>query len=135
MSSIWQEFYCNDCHGFIRIKLNVSINTAVKICCPNPKCDRHTDGHPRTIKGGMIVSDRADGPAEEICPPLSAYSKKSISATDYSRVGVELKPEALPKEESPPQETVFPARDPAADALIRESWFERYGYYPARRDE
>lgn len=132
---IWQEFYCNDCDGYIRIKLNVEINRSVTICCPNPKCARHKDGHPRQIKNGEIVGDAYEKNAEEIMPPISAYSKESIVVPKHARAATKLTPEQLPKEEGPPKELVSSGRSPEADAIIRESWFERFGYYPARREE
>jgi len=152
-SKVWQEFYCNDCDGYIRLKLNVEICRPVRICCPNPSCARHKDGHPRVIQGGMIISDHGGGgkESEEIMPPLSAYSKESINAPKnikHTRVGVKLDPNQLPQDQpTTPTEIVvavkepiseitkMPPRDPASDAIIRQSWFDRFGYYPARREE
>lgn len=85
---VCQEFYCNDCDGFIRVKLNTELNYSVVVVCPS--CGRK---HPRTIENGYIY-DRGsrNGTAEEICPPKSAYSKTSISANmrKHERHGIEL---------------------------------------------
>lgn len=111
MARVWQEFYCNDCDGYIDVKINISINQDVLVKCPN--CGRE---HPRTIKNGVIYErgQYESRYCEKITPVKAAYHKdpktirmKTQETTCYSRRdGV----------------TVESPRD-----LINESWFERYG--------
>jgi hypothetical protein len=116
---IWQEFYCGECSGYFRVRLNMALNLGVKIVCPKCKHEHH-----RYIKDGVIYeSGRENNSAkEEICPPLSAYSKEPLTqkmlATGWraKRDGVTIEKEAdLNK------------RSPVADAMIKERWFELYG--------
>ena len=81
---VTQVFYCNDCNGNIKVKLNVSLNQGVKVRCPN--CKRE---HPRTIKDGQIVDNYSRDGAEIICPPMSCYSKKSFIPA-HSRNGIPM---------------------------------------------
>lgn len=111
MDRVWQEFYCNDCHGYILVKLNMALNHSVEVKCPN--CGRK---HPRTIRNGVIAEDVARGTPEEICPPKSAYSKEPFSKgiRPHSRTGNVINGEN-------------DVRDPASDAIIKERWFEIFG--------
>lgn len=108
---VFQEFYCNDCHGYIRVRLNMEYDRAINVCCPN--CPRK---HPRYIKDGQIVERGAvDSPSEDICPTKSAYSKEPISKmmmkNKYSRDGV----------------IINSSEDLVRDAMMRERWIELYG--------
>lgn len=71
LDRVMQEFYCNDCEGFIMIQITASLsNKNVVITCP--ECGRL---HPRKIKNGQIIDDSHSDTAYEICPMPSAYSK------------------------------------------------------------
>jgi len=110
----WQEFYCNDCHIYIRVRLNMALNVGVVVVCP--MCCRK---HPRAIVDGQIKETGHSDQNHEICPPKSACSKepwtKFMRNNTSARDGVEIK------------ESEIPPRDPASDAMIKELWFERYG--------
>jgi hypothetical protein len=86
MGKIAQEFYCNDCDGFILVKLNINLNRRITVKCPN--CGHQ---HPRSIKDGVIY-ESATGingqEIDEIMPTKAAYSKTSILATKSSRDGI-----------------------------------------------
>ena len=117
MDRVWQEFYCGECQGYFRVRLNMSLNMGVEVVCPKCKHKHH-----RYIKDGLIYENgRSDNKAiEEICPPLSAYSKEPLTAkmvkTKYARDGVRIE-----KEED------LNKRNQVADAMIQERWFEIYG--------
>ena len=84
------EFYCNDCDGWILLKLNENLRGNFLVSCP--QCGRK---HPRTLKeNGEVVTfateykvagktkvyiDRnyKENVGEIIIPMKSAYSKKS----------------------------------------------------------
>jgi hypothetical protein len=51
MDRVLQEFYCGECDGYFRLKLNVSLNYEVEVQCPNPKC-KHL--HRRCVVDGQI---------------------------------------------------------------------------------
>jgi hypothetical protein len=110
-NKVWQEFYCNDCVGYFRVKLNLAINARVEMVCPN--CGRK---HPRVIKDGVIYEHHAGlGPnawTEEIIVPKSAWSKESQHTKMIvgARDGV-----------------VFKGDDYKGDPLLRELWLERHG--------
>lgn len=70
---IWQEFFCNDCNGHFRVKINMALNTRVNVVCPN--CGRK---HPRLIKDGRIEDSGYGEPTENIHTTKSSYSKDSI---------------------------------------------------------
>ena len=72
--AVTQMFYCNDCNGYIKVKLNMGLNYSVRVKCP--ECGRE---HPRTIENGMIVNDYSSNGGEVICPPKSCYSKESFT--------------------------------------------------------
>jgi len=104
---VLQDFYCNDCDGFIAVKLNMAINKAVVVRCP--KCDRE---HPRRIKDGKIYEGGdGSGNREVIRPTMAAYSKKphTDGIKKHARDGVEFK------------------RHPATDDIIKQSWIDRFG--------
>lgn len=110
---IWQEFYCNDCDGYFRVKLNVAINMRVEMVCPN--CGRK---HPRSIRDGRIVEAGHEAVKEEILVPKSAYSKESLHSKmiKNARDGEVFK-----------GEDDLNKRNPIADAMIKELWFEFHG--------
>jgi len=114
---IWQEFYCGECQGYFRVKLNIALNHEVEMVCP--KC-KHK--HRRCIKDGVIYEGGryATSCKEEICPPLSAYSKEPLTRkmekTKYARDGV-----VIDKEDD------LSKRHPSTDSMLRERWFELYG--------
>ena len=120
-NKIWQEFYCGECQGYFRVKLNIALNIGVEMVCP--KCGHK---HHRYIKNGVIYENGRDTntPKEEICPPLSAYSKeplteKMAAATakwNARRDGVKIEGEGD-----------LNRRNPIADDMIKERWFELYG--------
>ena len=106
MAKIAQEFYCNDCSGFIRVKLNLALNHRITVQCP--KCSHQ---HPRVIVDGIIYETHPEvvsSYTEEICPPMSSYSKESILASPHSRDGVTL-------------------TEAVIDPAVRARWFERFG--------
>ena len=89
-TEIFQEFYCNDCNGYIRLWLpSVLKKKSIVVRCPN--CDRE---HPRTIENGQVIDNYNSGgkSAEEICPTMAAYSKKPISTIGkHARDGNQIK--------------------------------------------
>ena len=104
MAKIVQEFHCNDCVGYFRVKLNMALNHSVDVVCPN--CGHH---HPRIIKDGVIFEGSRNG-GEEICPPKSAYSKTSIFEKAHHERGGKIVPSEA---EISPE--------------IKHRWFERFG--------
>jgi hypothetical protein len=106
----WQEFFCTKsgggCGGYILVRLNMSINHVAEIVCP--KCGHK---HQRSIVGGQIREDgrHRTGPKEEICPPLSAWSKKS-------KVDHLLKERDAAKIDD----------NDAARIFVRQSWMEKF---------
>lgn len=114
---VWQEFYCGECQGYFRVRLNMALNMGVEMVCPKCKHKHH-----RYIKDGVIYEHgrESNSAREEICPPLSAYSKEPLTARmrdkKYARDGVKIESEKDLNE-----------RNPAADAMIKERWFELYG--------
>jgi len=103
---IWQEFYCNDCCGYFRVKLNMAINCSVEMTCP--ECGRK---HPRRIEKGRIYEGGGGASKEEIRPPKSSYSKKPISKIKTNaRDGVVLKDS-----------------EKIGNNILRESWLDYHG--------
>jgi hypothetical protein len=87
MTRVYQEFYCNDCRGYFRVKLNMGLNIKVKMQCP--ECGRQ---HPRWIENGLIKDNysrtMAGKPEHEVLVPKSAYSKQpKFGAKANSRDG------------------------------------------------
>lgn len=108
-NKVFEEFYCNDCDGFICVRLNKALNFAVKVRCPN--CGHE---HPRKIVDGIIMEDgKCSEGSEIICPPKSAYSKKALMAPKHARSAA-----------------VLDGRSPELDAIIKDSWRERFGNDP-----
>ena len=117
-NKIWQEFYCGECQGYFRVKLNMALNIGVEMVCPNCKHRHH-----RYIKDGVIYEQgrNENAPKDEICPPLSAYSKEPLTAkmevkSTWKRDGV-----VIDKEQD------LSKNNPVAAAMIRERWFELHG--------
>lgn len=112
-NKVWQEFYCNDCDGYIRVKLNMALNIAIEVVCPN--CERK---HPRSIRNGLIYEGGNDSSKEEIMVPKSAYSKESLHAKmrKHARDAIAFE-----------KEGDISKRHPAADAILKERWFEIFG--------
>lgn len=111
---IWQEFYCNNCDGWFRVRLNMALNMSVKMICPNCQHEHH-----RHIDNGQIKDNgHSTTIKEEICPPKSAYSKEPLTAKakKHARDGIKIE-----------QESDLNKRNPVADAMIKERWFEIYG--------
>src|SRR5258708_28113219 len=103
---ICQEFYCNDCDGYFRVKLNINLNISVFVVCPN--CRRE---HPRKIKDGKILEGIGEAYAERVFSPKSTYSNKpfTIKAKKHIRNGAVI-------------DSVQCIRDQA----MRELWLERF---------
>jgi RNase P subunit RPR2 len=119
VSRIWQEFFCGECKGYIRVKLNMSLNHEVEVVCP--KCGHK---HRRIIVDGEIhEKGRYQGSLkEEICPTLSAWyeeawTEKMRQARNFSdrRDGVRIK------------ESEVPTGHIQAQEILSESWFSRFG--------
>lgn len=119
-NKVWQEFYCGECSGYFRVKLNMALTIGVEIVCPKCKHQHH-----RFIKNGIIYENgrTENGAKEEICPPLSSYSKEPLTAKMKSakswvdkRDGVKIE-----KEDDLNKNHSF------ANEMIKERWFELYG--------
>lgn len=111
---IWQEFFCNKCVGYFRVKLNMALNMKIRLRCPNPAC-HHI--HHRCISKGMIIEKGRDdnGSHEEIVPPKSSYSKKPWT-------------KAMEKESSQ-RDGIAPKkkRDLTREAIMSNRWRETFG--------
>lgn len=118
---VWQEFYCNDCNGYFRVRLNMSLNIRVKMKCPN--CGRE---HPRCIVNGLIkeyAPEISSSYTEEIIVPKSAYSKepKHTKMLIGHKTG-----QGNPGE--PRDGVEFKSQDDIVrDQIMRERWVELYG--------
>ncbi len=69
---IYQEFYCGECDGFIRLAIHANLNHEFWFECPN--CQHK---HQRVIRDGVIFEYGRfkDEPKFELMVPKSAYSK------------------------------------------------------------
>lgn len=111
MDRIYQEFYCGECDGYFRCKINVKINHGVKMVCPNCSHEHH-----RYIKNGVIFEDGrgANSPIEEIMPPKSSYYKvpftEKMKKTKYKRDGV-----------------IIEDLQERSDEFLKNLWLERHG--------
>jgi DNA-directed RNA polymerase subunit RPC12/RpoP len=119
-NKVWQEFYCGECSGYFRVRLNMALTIGVEIVCPKCKHKHH-----RFIKDGVIYENGRgeNGAKEEICPPLSAYSKEPLTAKMKSATGYGGRRDGVKIE----KEEDLNTRNPIADAMIKERWFELYG--------
>lgn len=117
MEKIWQEFYCGECQGYFRFRLNIILNYEVEVVCPN--CQHK---HRRCIENGIIYEKGRfkTNIKEEICPPKSSYSKEPLTRkmeeSRHKRDGV-----VIDKADD------FSTKNPAARTIIQERWFELYG--------
>jgi predicted RNA-binding Zn-ribbon protein involved in translation (DUF1610 family) len=77
IDKIYQEFYCGECIGFIRLAINANLNHEFWFECPN--CGHQ---HRRVIRDGVIFEDGrfTNEPKFEIIVPKSAYSKTPFTA-------------------------------------------------------
>lgn len=111
---IWQEFYCNECIGYFRVKLDTSINERIVMICPN--CGHN---HHRYIKDGHIVEygDGTGREAVEVIVPKSAYSKEPFNKASRvnQRAGSVIDPESIDFQHQ------------AARAISKERFAELYG--------
>ena len=115
---VWQEFYCNDCDGYVRFKVNAALKDhRVVVVCPN--CNRK---HPRLVIDGRVY-DKSSGMGardeEEVCPPKSAYSKepwtKAMLKGKYRRDGSVIKNDSDLRKEIPSR------------VLVRSLWSDFFG--------
>lgn len=105
---IWQEFYCNDCDGYWRVKLCMQLNIRVEMVCPN--CGRK---HPRCIKDGKIYENADVGSyTEEVLAPKSSYSKEPVS----NRIKRNARDGAVISE-----------AEHIRDPIMRELWLDYFG--------
>ena len=96
MDRLLQEFYCNECRGYFRVKINTALNNyKIIMVCPN--CQHE---HYRMIVDGHI-EDKSDRSTftEKVRPPKSAYSKHSIAKAIPVRDGAKLTSEDDYKDE------------------------------------
>jgi hypothetical protein len=76
MARVFQEFYCGECDGYFRCKINMGITHGVKLVCPNCKHEHH-----RFIENGTILERgrESNSSIEEIMPPKSSYFKEPFT--------------------------------------------------------
>ncbi len=111
---VFQEWYCGNCHTYIRFRLRMDYNRVVWVECPMCK-----HRHQRYIKDGRIQDDgryNHGDPVEDVCPPKSACSKepitKQLEKSKYgTRDGVIIKSD----------------KDLIRDNYFRERWIEIAG--------
>ena len=98
---ILQEFYCNDCDGYLHFHIAEGTNKDVVIVCPGPPGEKCGRRHPRRIRNGHVQDNGKghDDKAEEILITQSAYTKKPITGINkHAREGMtfsELQAQAL----------------------------------------
>lgn len=129
---VWQEFFCNECVGYFRIKLCLGYDHSIHLHCPN--CDHL---HHRVVEDGRIkerfmsYNNPASGlPADEIFVAKSAYSKEPWTAAMEKRqaslksepiTGGKIWDGAREGAEIKSQEDLIP------NPFFRERWLETYG--------
>lgn len=125
MSRVWQEFYCGECKGYIRVKLNIELNHEVEVVCP--KCGHR---HRRVIRDGQIFENGrfTNEPKEEICPPMSAYqkepwTKKMRTAHEKNDYGARRAAEVITADDVPKESS----EEGSVFGFLKQSWFERFG--------
>ena len=74
---VYQEFYCHECDGYIRLGISTALNHGFWFECPN--CSHK---HQRVIRDGQIFENGRfqNEPKFEIVVPKSAYAKESMTA-------------------------------------------------------
>ena len=110
---VFQEFYCGECRGYIRVRLNMAYDRTIFMVCP--KCGHE---HQRYIEKGQILErgrfEHGD-PKEKLKPPMSAYSKEPISKkmdkNFYARDA----------------EVIKSSDDLIRENFMKERWVELYG--------
>jgi len=114
---VFQEFYCGNCQGHIRVRLNMAYDRAIFVCCPQCKHE-----HQRYIEKGQILENgRFDhgNVKEKICPPLSAYNKEPITKR--------MKKAEKSYHDRRDGVVIKSSDDLVADSFLRERWIELYG--------
>lgn len=93
---IYQEFYCGECEGFIRLSINSGVNHEFWFECPNCKHQ-----HQRVIRDGRIYENGRfkDEPKFEIIVPKSAYSKEPWTEHMKSKTKYDERRDAAPLDE------------------------------------
>jgi hypothetical protein len=121
---VFQEMYCTisggGCGKYFTVKLNLAINQTVIMVCPN--CGHE---HQRCIENGVIkergrfnnkVTEHIIAPKSSISDvPLTQQMKKAAGGCN-ERDGVVIT-----------DATPLVGRSAEADAIVRESWFSRFG--------
>jgi len=76
MDRVYQEFYCGERQGFIRVGIHQGLNHEFWFECPNCK-----HKHQRVIRNGQIFENGRFGnePSFELTVPKSAYSKEPFT--------------------------------------------------------
>jgi len=119
---VFQEFYCTlsggGCGKYFTVKLNLAINHNVIMVCPN--CGHE---HTRCIENGVIKErGRFSGsPAEHILSPKSSISDKPLTQLMEKNAGKQNERDGVVITAD------TPLRSAAADAIVKESWFSRFG--------
>jgi hypothetical protein len=117
---IWQEFYCGECDGYFRVRLNMAINMGVRMVCPNCKHEHH-----RFVENGVIYEKgrAAHDPKEKIYPPKSAYSKEPLTAKMATATSPWKRRDGVKIE----SKEDLNQTNPVAASFVRERWFELHG--------
>lgn len=117
---VWQEFYCGNCVGYIKVRININVNCEVEVECPN--CGHK---HRRIFRDGVIYENGryANEPKFELTPTKSAYSKKPWTAKMAGKPAGSYdsnrRDAAVIKEGD--------GRDAFSSQHFRDRWFELYG--------
>jgi len=115
MSRVFQEFYCGNCDGYFRCKINRGITYGVKLICPSCGHDHH-----RYIKGGIIYENGRESnfPVEEICPPKSSYSKEPYTEKMKKTKNMWSKRDGI---------VIKIEQENTGSTFLRELWLEKSG--------
>lgn len=76
-----QEIYCHNCNGYVRFKIDMSLDGNHVLNCP--KCGHE---HCRVVRNGIITGDRWDsrnGFTYKIPPAYVTYATSASSAGAY----------------------------------------------------
>ena len=120
LEKVWQEFYCGECVGYVRIKINMQLNCEIFFECPN--CGHK---HQRVIRNGVILEKGRfkDDPVFDLTPTKAAYSKKpwtaAMKAGEESGHWSDRRNGAVITKGS--------GRDAFTSQHFRDRWFERFG--------